>query len=181
MRSSTWLITRDETRGFKCVQFVLSDWREGANKNQESEVRRQLQSDKGKVLLEDADPFHMYDLVEAEMFLRAGAVFKPRSKLRPKALELVEQMEKLAGQNGGSKEELHESPFADAWQDELGSTGMHKVCLPRSAATNAPLMTSDCHQWRLTLRVRRGPGDKPRSSQRTGGGGRGGCRVVGSV
>ena len=33
-------------------------------------------------------------------------------------------MEKLAGQNGSSKEELHESPFADAWQDELG---MHKV------------------------------------------------------
>ena len=74
------------------MQFVLSDWREGANKNQESEVRRQLQSDKGKVLLEDANPFHMYDLVEAEMFVRAGAVFKPRSQLRPKALELVEQV-----------------------------------------------------------------------------------------
>jgi hypothetical protein len=152
MRSSTWLITRDETRGFKCVQFVLSDWREGANKNQESEVRRQLQSDKGKVLLEDADPFHMYDLVEAEMFLRAGAVFKPRSKLRPKALELVEQMEKLAGQNGGSKEELHESPFADAWQDELGSTGMHKVCLPRGV----PLRAADGPK--VPVRVPKGQG-----------------------
>jgi hypothetical protein len=47
---------------------------------------------------EDADPYHMYDLVEAEMFLRAGAVFKPRGKLRKKALELVEQMEKQMAQ-----------------------------------------------------------------------------------
>ena len=46
----------------------------------------------GKIILEDADPYHMYDLVEAEMFLRAGAVFKPRGKLRKKALELVEQV-----------------------------------------------------------------------------------------
>jgi len=126
LHNSTWLMTRDEAHDFKCVQFVLSEWQEGANKNQEGEVRKQLEADKGKVLLEDADPFHMYDLVEAEMFLRAGAVFKPRAKLRTKALELVEQMEKQTEAHGGSKEELHEAPFADVWQDDLESTGMHE-------------------------------------------------------
>ncbi len=95
MHNSTWLITHDEERGYKCVQFVLSQWMEGANKNQETQISKQLKSDRGKVLLEDADPFHMYDLVEAEMFLRAGAVFKPRAKLRAKALELVEEMDKI--------------------------------------------------------------------------------------
>ena len=102
MHNSTWLMTRDEERDFKCVQFVLSEWQEGANKNQESDIRKQLEADKGKILLEDADPFHMYDLVEAEMFLRAGAVFKARSKLRKKALELVEQMEKHMEAEGES-------------------------------------------------------------------------------
>lgn len=115
MHNSTWLMTRDEERDFKCVQFVLSEWQEGANKNQESEIRKQLESDKGKILLEDADPFHMYDLVEAEMFLRAGAVFKPRGKLRKKALELVEQMEKQMEQYG---ESARDAPFADAWEED---------------------------------------------------------------
>lgn len=115
MQNSTWLMTRDETRDFKCVQFVLSEWQEGANKNAESEIRKQLEADKGKILLEDADPFHMYDLVEAEMFLRAGAVFKARSKLRKKALELVEQMEKHMEAEG---EQARDAPFADAWEDD---------------------------------------------------------------
>ena len=30
-----------------------------------------------RMLCEDADPYHLYDLVEAEMFLRAGAVRFP--------------------------------------------------------------------------------------------------------
>ena len=51
---------------------------EGANKNQNDQIRRQLKSAKGQMLCEDADEFHMYELVEAEMFLRAGAVFKAR-------------------------------------------------------------------------------------------------------
>jgi hypothetical protein len=51
MHNSTWLMTRDEERDFKCVQFVLSEWQEGANKNAESEIRRQLQADKGKIVL----------------------------------------------------------------------------------------------------------------------------------
>jgi len=131
MQNSTWLITRDEERDFKCVSFVLSQWMEGANKNAEDDVSRQLKSDKSTVLLEDADPLHMYDLVEAEMFLRAGAVFKPRSKLRKKALELVEQMEKQCEQSGGTKEELHESPFADAWEDELQDTGVETQIVVR--------------------------------------------------
>lgn len=131
MQNSTWLITRDEERDFKCVSFVLSEWQEGANKNAESDIRRQLQSDKGKVLLEDADPLHMYDLVEAEMFLRAGAVFKTRSKLRKKALELVEQMEKQFEQAGGTREELHESPFADAWEDDLNDTAAERQIVVR--------------------------------------------------
>ena len=54
---------------------------EGANKNQNDQIRRQLKSTKGQMLCEDADEFHMYDLVEAEMFLRAGAVFKVRRDL----------------------------------------------------------------------------------------------------
>ena len=34
-----------------------------------------------RMLCEDADPYHLYDLVEAEMFLRAGAVrFPPRAR-----------------------------------------------------------------------------------------------------
>ena len=57
----------------------------------------------------------MYDLVEAEMFLRAGAVFKARSKLRKKALELVEQMEKHMEAEG---EQARDAPFADAWEDD---------------------------------------------------------------
>jgi len=116
MQNSTWLMTRDEERDFKCVQFVLSEWQEGANKNQESEVRRQLQSDKGKILLEDADPYHLYDLVEAEMYMRAGAVFKAKSKVRKKAMDLIEQMEKMVGEEEAAG--LHESPFADAWEDD---------------------------------------------------------------
>ena len=77
MSQSTWILTRDEA-GDKVVQFTLAEWMEGANKNQTSEVQRQLKSQKGKHLCEDADPFYLYDLVEAEMFLRAGAVFKSR-------------------------------------------------------------------------------------------------------
>ena len=108
--NSTWLLARD-AEGRRCVQFVLSDWREGANKNQEQAARRQLQEQGARSrspppppqptrhtptvaphraagarhLLEDADPLHMYDLVEADMFLRSGAVFKARSALAPKA------------------------------------------------------------------------------------------------
>ena len=118
MQNSTWLMTRDEERDFKCVQFVLSEWQEGANKNQESDIRRQLESDKGKIILEDADPLHMYDLVEAEMYLRAGAVFKPRSKVRPKALELIEQMEKQMESEAEPDENWRESPFADCWEED---------------------------------------------------------------
>ena len=118
MQNSTWLITHDEEKGHKVVQFVLSQWMEGANKNQESEIRRQLKEDRSKVLLEDADPLHMYDLVEAEMFLRAGAVFKPRSKVREKAMQLIEEMEKIEEREGRDKEDLRHSPFADAWADD---------------------------------------------------------------
>ena len=70
--NSTWHLGRDES-GRKCVVFVLSQWMEGANKNDESSIRRQLESDGLRPLAEDADPFHMYQLVECEMFLRAGA------------------------------------------------------------------------------------------------------------
>ena len=71
LHNSTWLMTRDEERDVRCVQFVLSEWQEGANKNAETDVRRQLNAEHGNIILEDADPMHMYDLVEAEMFLRA--------------------------------------------------------------------------------------------------------------
>jgi hypothetical protein len=119
MQNSTWLLTRDEERDFKCVQFVLSEWQEGANKNQAWDVKKQLEADRSKLLLEDADPYHMYDLVEAEMYLRAGAVFKPRSKVREKAIELVEQMEKqMEKQYGAEDTGWRESPFADAWEDD---------------------------------------------------------------
>ena len=118
MQNSTWLMTRDEARDFKCVQFVLSEWQEGASKNQEFDVKRQLEGDKGKIILEDADPMHMYDLVEAEMYLRAGAVFKPRSKIRPKALELIEQMEKQMEAEAVPDENWRESPFADCWEED---------------------------------------------------------------
>ena len=39
--NSTWLIGRDE-QGDKCVQFVLAQWMEGADKNQEGDINRQL-------------------------------------------------------------------------------------------------------------------------------------------
>ena len=39
--NSTWLIGRDE-QGGKCVQFVLAQWMEGADKNQEFDIDRQL-------------------------------------------------------------------------------------------------------------------------------------------
>ena len=48
MHNSTWLMTRDEERDFKCVQFVLSEWQEGSSKNQESDIRRQLTSTKAR-------------------------------------------------------------------------------------------------------------------------------------
>ena len=51
---------------------------EGASKNDEADVRRQLEAQGNRVLLEDADPLHMYELLEAEMFLTAGQVFKRR-------------------------------------------------------------------------------------------------------
>ena len=41
-------------------------------------MRRQLEAQGNRVLLEDADPLHMYELLEAEMFLTAGQVFKRR-------------------------------------------------------------------------------------------------------
>ena len=107
---------RDEARDFKCVQFVLSE--AGGREQEEFDVKRQLEGDKGKIILEDADPMHMYDLVEAEMYLRAGAVFKPRSKIRPKALELIEQMEKQMEAEAVPDENWRESPFADCWEED---------------------------------------------------------------
>ena len=42
--NSTRLLSRDE-KGDKCVQFVLAQWMEGANKNQDDQIRRQLKAD----------------------------------------------------------------------------------------------------------------------------------------
>ena len=74
LASSTWLLSHDAA-GRRCVQFVLQEWMEGASKNEEADVRRQLQSQGNRLLLEDADPLHLYELLEAEMFLTAGQVF----------------------------------------------------------------------------------------------------------
>ncbi|KAL1514489.1 hypothetical protein AB1Y20_003588 [Prymnesium parvum] len=131
MSQSTWILTRDD-KGRKCVQFTLSEWMEGANKNQSSSIQRQLKSAKGRMLCEDADEFFMYELVEAEMFLRAGAVFKARGKLSEKARDLVEEMEKMEERHGGAeaKEELHRSPFRDVWEDD--ETGEERRLMVRS-------------------------------------------------
>lgn len=131
MAQSTWILTRDDT-GQKCVQFTLSEWMEGASKNQADKIKRQLKSAKGQMLCEDADEFFLYDLVEAEMFLRAGAVFKARGKLKDQARELVEEMEKIEERHGGSqaREELHKSPFRDVWEDD--ETGEERALMVRS-------------------------------------------------
>ena len=55
------------------------------------------------------------------MFLRAGAVFKPRSALRPKAVSLIEQVEKQMEQVAAGEERddgWRASPFADVWEGE---------------------------------------------------------------
>jgi len=115
--NSTWLLTHNEA-GEKCVQFVLAQWMEGANKNQESDMRRQLEKDANRVVLEDADPYYMYELVECEMFLRAGAVFKPRSKLSKAAEGLLEEMEKHEEREGRSPKDLRQSPLEDLWLED---------------------------------------------------------------
>eukprot|EP00966_Prymnesium_polylepis_P190398 4412121-Prymnesium_polylepis.1 len=50
--------TRDDT-GQKCVQFTLSEWMEGANKNQADKIKRQLKSAKGQVTPRDRTRPHV--------------------------------------------------------------------------------------------------------------------------
>jgi hypothetical protein len=64
LASSTWLLSRDAA-GRRCVQFVLNEWMEGASKNDEADVRRQLDAQGNRLLLEDADPLHMCESTPA--------------------------------------------------------------------------------------------------------------------
>jgi hypothetical protein len=115
--NSTWLLGTDGT-GQRCVQFVLAQWMEGANKNQEEAIRKQLQKTGLSVLTEDSDPFHLFELLEAEVWLRAGAVYKARAALCEAARDLIKEMEGHEEREGRDPAALRKSPLADLWEED---------------------------------------------------------------
>jgi len=117
--NSTWLLGTD-AEGSKCVQFVLAQWMEGANKNQEEKISNQLKGVGLSVLTEDADPHHLFELLEAEVWLRAGAVYKKRGALCEAAEKLVQEMEKHEEREGRDPAALRKSPLAEVWQEDEG-------------------------------------------------------------
>lgn len=115
--NSTWLLGTD-TSGRRCVQFVLAQWMEGANKNQEEAIRKQLKQTGLSVLTEDSDPFHLFELLEAEVWLRAGAVYKARGALCEPARDLIKEMEGHEEREGRDPAALRKSPLADLWEED---------------------------------------------------------------
>ncbi|EOD40460.1 hypothetical protein EMIHUDRAFT_125540, partial [Emiliania huxleyi CCMP1516] len=80
----------------------------------------------------DADPFHLFPLVEAEMWLRAAAVYKPRAALseaiatrgRRAAEKLISEMEAHEEREGRDPAALSRSPLAELWEEgEEGEEG----------------------------------------------------------
>lgn len=120
--NSTWLLGTDAA-GRRCIQFVLAQWMEGANKNQEESISKQLKASGLSVLTEESDPFHLFDLLQAEMWLRAGAVYKPRSQLCDPAQKLVEEMEKHEEREGRDPAALRASPLAELWEGDEWQEG----------------------------------------------------------
>lgn len=115
--NSTWLLSTD-SKGQRCVQFVLAQWMEGANKNQEDAIRKQLKKTGLSVLTEDSDPFHLFELLEAEVWLRAGAVYTARGALCESARDLIKEMEGHEEREGRDPAALRKSPLAELWEEE---------------------------------------------------------------
>jgi len=121
--NSTWVFGTD-SRGRRCVQFVLAQWMEGARRNEEEKLSKQLKASGLKPLTEDADPFHLFPLVEAEMWLRAAAVYKPRAALSEAAEKLITEMEGHEEREGRDPAALSRSPLAELWEEgEEGEEG----------------------------------------------------------
>ena len=128
--NSTWILTRDAA-GRRCVQFILAQWTEGASKMAIAEIEAQKAKQQWQLLVEDADPFQTFDLVEADMFLRAGAVFKQRSQLSQQAGKLVEELEREAEKRGALPSSVHSAPFAELWADDAIASGSERQIVTR--------------------------------------------------
>ena len=128
--NSTWILTRDGA-GRRCVQFILAQWTEGASKMAIAEIEAQKAKKQWQLLVEDADPFQTFDLVEADMFLRAGAVFKQRSQLSQQAGKLVEELEREAEKRGALPSSVHSAPFAELWADDAIASGSERQIVTR--------------------------------------------------
>ena len=96
LASSTWLLSRDAA-GRRCVQFVLNEWMEGASKNDEADVRRQLDAQGNRLLLEDADPLHMCESTRPPppLVLPLCPPLRPDPHLRPPTLAVAPALERL--------------------------------------------------------------------------------------
>ena len=161
--NSTWILTRDGA-GRRCVQFILAQWTEGASKMAIAEIEAQKAKNQWQLLVEDADPFQTFDLVEADMFLRAGAVFKQRSQLSQQAGKLVEELEREAEKRGALPSSVHSAPFAELWADDAIASGSERQIVTRdddgaeveeAAAWWARTEAEEAERWNGRVRAAR--------------------------